>query len=284
MQNTIAVIFDFDDTLTPDSTSSFLDSVGVDVHDFWHNRANPLIQNGWDPIPAYLYLLLEESKIRKEKKLTPFTCDLFLEFGSQLKFYNGVTRVFTNLKQLLEKNYPEVRLEFYLVSSGIGDIIRSSSIAKYFKAIWTSDFHYQENEEISFPKRVLSFTDKTRYLFQISKGVIGERSHNKPFDVNKKISDSQLRVPFNQMIFVGDGMTDVPCFSLIRKEDGVAFGVYDPNNQDKWGRAWGFIEDGRVSNLLPTDYGQKSALYHSLSMAVESIAAKIMVREKSYQG
>ena len=86
------------------------------------------------------------------------------------------------------------------------------------------------------------------------------------------------------MIVVGDGYTDIPCFSLVRKAGGMAIGVYDQENRDKWGRAWGFIEDGRVSNLVPAEYGERSALSNSLIMAVESIANRISLSAHTYQG
>ena len=86
------------------------------------------------------------------------------------------------------------------------------------------------------------------------------------------------------MIFVGDGYTDIPCFSLVRKQGGVAIGVYDPEDRERWGRAWGFIEDGRVSNLVPADYAKGSALSNSLTMAVESMANRIALRRSTYQG
>ena len=279
MQKSIAVIFDFDDTLAPDSTSGFLESYGIDVTNFWQNEVQPLIENGWDPVPAYLYLLVEKSKSGLN-----FTKDSFIEFGQNIKFYNGVSRIFNNLRNLVEESAKGVRLEYYLISSGIGEIVRSSSIAKNFDQIWACDFHYNEDKQIDFPKRIVSFTDKTRYLFQLSKGIINEKAYNRPFLVNKKVKNSELRIPFNQMVFVGDGHTDIPCFSLMREKGGVSFGVYDPMNQDKLGKAWGFVEDERVSNLLPTDYGQNSALSHSLRMAISSIADKIKIGDSVYKG
>jgi hypothetical protein len=137
---------------------------------------------------------------------------------------------------------------------------------------------------VLFPKKIVSFTDKTRYLFHVQKGIFGPDFRGKPFDVNKKFDESSIRVPLNQMIFVGDGYTDIPCFSLVRKSGGIAIGVYDRENREKWGRAWGFIEDGRVSNLVPADYGEKSALSDSLIMAVESMASRISLAAHTYQG
>ena len=117
-----------------------------------------------------------------------------------------------------------------------------------------------------------------------SKGIFGKQSIGKPFEVNRKIEEEKLRIPINQMIFVGDGYTDIPCFSLINKFRGVPIGVYDKVDQERWGKAWGFTEEGRVLNLVPADYGKNSALSNSLIMAIDSIAGKINLRSHTYQG
>ncbi|MCW5658872.1 MAG: haloacid dehalogenase-like hydrolase [Burkholderiaceae bacterium] len=279
MSQTIAVVFDFDDTLAPDSTSSFLESAGIDVPAFWRDEVQPLVANGWDPIPAYLYRMIELAK-----KGRPITKAALVTWARKLKPFSGATRVFDRVRRHAKSIHENVRVEFYLVSSGIGDIVRNTRIAVHFDDIWTCDFHYDENEVIAFPKNVVSFTDKTRYLFQISKGVVGPGVRGKPFDVNKKVDAPKLHVPLDQMVFVGDGLTDVPCFSLVRKNGGIAIGVFDQHAKDKWGKAWGFIEDGRVSNLVPADFRKDSALSISLMMAVESMARKIRLREQTYQG
>ncbi len=206
------------------------------------------------------------------------------QWGKKIKPYQGATRVFDRVRKHAQSTHDKVVVEFYLVSSGIGDIIRNTKLAAHFHDIWSCDFHYGDDGRIAFPKNVVSFTDKTRYLFQISKGITGPAVRGHPFDVNKKVDSSKLRVPFDQMIFVGDGLTDVPCFSLVKRNGGIAIGVFDQHEKQKWGRAWGFIEDGRVSNLVPADFGKGSALSLSLMMAVENMARKIKLRAQTYQG
>jgi hypothetical protein len=279
MSDTIAVVFDFDDTLAPDSTSSFLASLGVDVPSFWKRAVQPLIDVGWDPIPAYLYKMIELAQGDHN-----ITKEALVAWGKKITPFQGTTRVFDRVRKHAIATHDKVNVEFYLVSSGIGDILRNTKLAHYFKDIWSCDFHYGLNGRIDFPRNVVSFTDKTRYLFQISKGIIGPQVRGTPFNVNKKFDPSKLRVPFDQMIFVGDGLTDVPCFSLIRKNGGIAIGVFDRHEKEKWGRAWGFIEEGRVSNLVPADFSKNSALSLSLMMAVGNMAQKIKLSAQTYQG
>lgn len=281
MQDVIAVIFDFDDTLAPNSTSSFLEHTGVDVPGFWKNKVQPLLDEGWDPVPAYLYMMIQESGSGKNE---PVTMQQLSRWGKQITPHQGATRIFNRLKQHAKSINPQTSIEFYLISSGIGEIITATKLAKHFTDIWACDFHYDEDGRIVFPKNIVSFTDKTRYLFHIAKGVIGAVSRERPFEVNKKVKEENLRIPYKQMIFVGDGYTDIPCFSLIKNYGGQAIGVYDRENRDKWGRAWGFIEDDRVSNLSPADYRKDSALSISLMMAVESVARRIALRNQTYQG
>ena len=281
MQNIIAVVFDFDGTLAPDSTSSFLESIGIDVPHFWNEEVEPLLSAGWDPVPAYLYKMIQLSDSRKGRHITR---QKLARWGRRISPYNGATRIFSRLRQHVASVNPVAVVEYYLISSGIGEILRATKLAKHFDEVWACDFCYGESGKIAFPKNIVSFTDKTRYLFQIAKGITGARFRGKPFEVNKKIKDENLQIPFNQMIFVGDGYTDVPCFSLIRKHGGIAIGVFDKNNRDKWGRAWGFIEDDRVSNLAPADYGKESSLSISLTMAIENIAKRIRLRKQTYQG
>ena len=286
MKDLIAIIFDFDDTLAPDSISGFLAYMGVDVRRFWQETVDPLLEQGWDPVPAYLYRMIELSRsMPPDKKITRQS---FHEWGRRLTFYPGATKIFQTLRnhaeELSQRKHLNIEIEFYVISTGIGDILESARIRKHFTQVWASNFHYSENGEIVFPKNVVSFTDKTRYLFHISKGIIGEEFYGKPFDVNRKLPPEQYRIPFNRMIFVGDGFTDVPCFSLIQKNGGIAIGVYDRDNREKWGKAWGFVEDGRVSNLAAANYRKDSGLYDSLMMAVESICDKIALSKRVYMG
>lgn len=287
MHEIIAIILDFDDTLAPDSTSGYLARCGVDVPRFWREEVRPLMETGtaaeeWDPVPAYLYKMIEKSS---RGEIEPVTRDSLARWGRELPLYPGVETIFTRLRKVVSALNPRVALEFYMISSGIGEVLRNTSIAPEFKEIWASDFAYDDQGRIKFPRKIISFTDKTRYIFHVQKGIFGPEYVGKPFEVNRKVDPARVRVPVNQMIMVGDGYTDVPCFSLVKQGEGIAIGVYgDPDDREKRSKAWGFIEDGRVSNLVPADYTEKSALTHSLVMAVESLTNRISLAGHTYQG
>ncbi|MFA4914311.1 MAG: HAD family hydrolase [Burkholderiaceae bacterium] len=288
MSDVIALIFDFDDTLAPDSTTGFLASMGVDTAAFWKEQVDPLLfEQDWDPVPAYLYRMIELSRAGHHGVITR---ERLAQWGASLPLHKGVTTVFDRLRRAVRASHPQVSLEFYLISSGIGEVLRATPIAHEFTEIWASEFHYEDADGkagaggIRFPRRIVSFTDKTRYLFHIQKGIIGRDMRSKPFEVNRKVPEDRLRVPFNQMVFVGDGYTDIPCFSLVRQGGGVAFGVWDRNHRDKRSRAWGFIEDGRVSNLNQARYDDEAELYQWLEEAVDSLAARIAMKDRVYRG
>jgi len=282
MHETIAVLFDFDDTLAPDSTSGYLNNVGFkDIASFWKKEVASLTDADWDPVPAYLYKIIEASKTGRIPKVTQ---DSLMEYGRQLPLHDGVQGMFPRLRQVAKEANPKALIEFYLISSGIGDILRHTPIAPEFTDIWASEFSYSSDGGIDFPKKIVSFTDKTRYLFHVQKGLIGRQSRGKPFDVNKKLKPEQIRVPIKHMIFVGDGYTDIPCFSLVKKDGGVSIAVFDKSHSEKWGNAYQFVHDGRVSNLLSANYSAQSDLSIFLGMAVKKLATDIAVSSGTYQG
>jgi len=283
MHETLAVVFDFDDTLAPDTTSGFLRHCGLtDLAAFWKNEVAPLTNvHDWDPVPAYLYQMIQASRCGR---IPPLTAERLADWGRQAPLHRGVETLFERLSAAAHEANPRAHVEFYVISSGIGDIVRNTRIAHAFSEIWASEFHYGEDGVATFPKRVVSFTDKTRYLFHIQKGLIGPAHRGKPFEVNRKLGESQLRVPLNRMIFVGDGYTDIPCFSLLRQHRGVPIAVYDPNHEEKWGSAYQFVRDGRVTNLLSANYAEDSDLSRFLIMAVRNLASEIALSERTYQG
>ncbi len=280
-QQIVAVVFDFDETLAPDTTSSFLESIGIDVPEFW-KQINELVKDGWDPVPAYLQMMLEESKRRKAGDR--ITKDKLRAWGLKIKTYPGVNSLFTRLRKLAAGIDSQIKIEFYVVSSGIGEILRATKISSQFTDIWAGDFSYNASGEIKHLKNVVSFTDKTRFLFQIAKGIIGPRSRSEPFAVNEKVPSEKMHVPFEQMIAVGDGYTDIPCFSLLQKNHGIAIGVYDRASRERWGKAWGFLENQRVTHIVAADYRKNSGLDDALSMAVERVCRSIALKSITYRG
>jgi hypothetical protein len=266
-QQRVAIVFDFDGTIAPDSTSGFLRHRGIDPDRFWNVAVQARMDEGWDPVPAYLYELW---KLSAEK---PITKSDFIEFGGSMPFYEGATEVFGRLERHIASAYPGTAVEFYLISSGIGEILRATEVAGRFIGIWASDFNYDSKGALEFPRNIVSFTDKTRYLFGLSKGFVGEGYLDKPFAVNRKVPFDQIRIPLDQVVFVGDGYTDIPCFHLVKKNGGIAIGVFEKGRKLK-SSGLGLIEDNRVSDLVEADYREGSELSLLLEKAVNTVAER----------
>ncbi|MCK5771918.1 HAD family hydrolase [Algiphilus sp.] len=278
MQETIAIVFDFDDTLAPDTTTGFLDWAGIgDVGAFWAEDVAPLITEGWDPVPAYMFAMIEAARAGRCR---PLTRESFAEWGAIAPLHRGVPELFAHLRAAAHSENPRAQLEFYVISSGIGDVLRATGIADAFTAIWSSEFAYGADDAARFARRVVSFTDKTRYLFHVQKGLIGAEADRNPFAVNRRIPAERLRVPLANMIFVGDGYTDIPCFSLLEQNGGTPIAVYDPQRPDKWRRAFDFVREGRVRTLHSANYEAGSDLNNVLTMATAAIAADLEQRTR----
>ncbi len=261
----LAIIFDFDETLVEESTSALIERLGIDVDKFWGQEVKELLDDDWDPIPAYMFKLIEYSFKYDDKVISK---QLLQEHAKTLKYKPGVLNFFENIKEKIKAIDSSVNLHYFVVSSGIGEVIKASEISKHFTDIWASDFVYDKNDTIVFPKKVLSFTDKTRYIFQISKGMFGEKYRGQPYIVNQKIENKDYFIPIENMIYIGDGLTDVACFSLINKFKGATFAVYDATNTQALGKAWQFVKDKRVNNLLSANFEEGSDLYNNIFMAL----------------
>lgn len=275
--NRIAIIFDFDDTLVPDTLNSLLESLALDPAAFRQSRVQPLLEDGWDKIPARFYALIEESRHRPaENKITK---DYLANFGRELQPFPGVPEMFERLRQQAHRLIEDIEVEFYLITGGFVEIARHTRIADNFKAMWGCDFYYGDSGEIQFLKQFVTHTEKTRYLYEISKG-IEEYSEENPLFIYRNLPQEKLYVPFSQMIYVGDGVSDMPCFSVMNQEQGTALGVYKGTARE-WNDGAKLSQSQRVANLAPADYSEDSELMQSLILAVESICKQIALHQLS---
>lgn len=277
VSNRIAVVFDFDETLTPeDSFKSLLRHCRLDVDDVVDNRIQPLLDQGWEKYLARAYCLAKASQQRSEK----ITQDTLAQVGQQIPLYKGVDKLFDRLRQHVRKIDADIELEFYLISGGFIDIPRNTSIAKHFVRMWGCELQYDETGAIEFMQRQMTHTEKTRYLYYLSKGV--EQSQNEKDLIYNypNLSAKELHVPLSQVIYIGDGASDIPCFDVIRQYGGTAIGIYA---QDRSAEEWEYLENIRVSqrlsNLVPAGYTENAELMQSLILSVEYLAKKIVLHQ-----
>lgn len=279
----IAVVFDFDDTLVPDTLDGLVESLGLDARKFREEQYDPLKAEGWDGIPARFFRLVEMSKNRTESE-EKITKSYLARFGQQLQPFPGVADVFDRIEQKVRDLSPEIVVEFYLITSGFVEIARHTSIAKHFKAMWGCEFHYSETGEIACLKRSISYPEKPLVLYYISRGSGNYSDYNEKdlLFVHEDIPVEDLEIPLSQFIYIGDGTSDVPCFAMLNREGGTAIGVYkEGGTPEDWARSYYSSRGERVTNLAPANYEEGSELMDSIVLAIESIGKKIQLQKLS---
>ena len=279
----LAVVFDFDDTLLPDSTTALLKSAGIDTTDFWNVRARQLVEAGFEPTLAYLHLLLE--RVGKNKPLGALSNILLRTFGISLNktFFVGIPRLFQDLRKAVAEA-EGIEIEFYIVSSGLAEVIRGCKVIQdNFTEIYGCEFAEDPATGcIRHLKRCVTFTEKTRFLFEINKGISATTTAHNPMAVNQDRRDGQRRIPFQNMIYVGDGLTDIPCFSLVSKNGGTAFGVFHPAEQKSAKRAFlEFLKTGRVVSCHAPKYRATDELGSLLRAAVMTRCQAIKIERQA---
>jgi len=280
----VAVVFDFDDTLVPDSTTMLLKSHGIDTDDFWGIQARELIHQGYDPPTAYLNLMLRN--VGEGKPLGLLTNQKLTEFGASLdtKFHDGLPQFFEDVWLEVKSRFKNIEVEFYIVSAGLQAVMEGSGIVrKYFRAAYGCQLAGDDERGVlKYIKRCITFTEKTRYLFEINKGIDPSESRSNPYLVNKFFAEGDRRIPFTNMIYVGDGITDIPCFSMIEKFKGLAFGVFDPGKRDKAKQALEeFLQPHRVVSMHAPKFTPDSELGAMLRTAVANRCLAIQLHRKA---
>lgn len=270
----VAIMYDFDKTLcTKDMQEyAFIPALGMSSSAFW-GEANALTDSEeMDNILAYMYKMVEKAR---EKKV-PITRDTFREMGRSVEFFDGVLSWFDRINEYGDQ--AGVRIEHYIVSSGIKEIIEGTAIAEKFKKIYACEFMYNYNGSIQWPKFAVNYTAKTQFLFRINKGVltIDSKSADK---LNQYTPENQRRVPFRNMIYIGDGLTDVPCMKLVKSNGGQSIAVYDQGKDRE--AALNLLKADRVNFVAAADYGPGS----DIETIVQAIIKKIHAVEemRTYQ-
>lgn len=288
MANIISVIWDFDKTLIPGYMQApIFDKFNVPEKTFW-DEVNALpekyekeqgIRVNRDTI--YLNHILEYTKNGTFKNLSN---EMLLELGGKLEFYPGVdTFLVESVKQIKDNpayNEYDIKLEHYIVSTGLSQMIWGSKIAMYVDGIWGCDFIEKVNQEgineISEISYTMDNTTKTKAIFEINKGV-GLRDG---VEVNTKLPDHLRRIPFENMIYIADGPSDIPAFSLINKSGGVTFAVYPPKDERAFEQVERLRRDGRVNMYAEADYRPGTTANLFIMSTVKKIANRIIQKQK----
>ena len=256
----VAIMYDFDKTLSSDDMQNFgfVPSLNMTPAEFWSLTQEIGEKEGLEGTMAYMYMMV---KCCKDKGIK-LTKSLLNEVGKNIKYYEGVTTWFKRINQFAEEQGLEV--EHYIISSGNKEIVDGCSIAPNFKQIYGCEFFFNEDGEAIWPKISINYTSKTQFLFRISKGAL-DASDDKT--VNTKIETK--RIPFHNFIYLGDGLTDIPCMQLVKEKGGKSIAIYPKGNKEKVIK---LFEEGRVNYLCSADYKAGSNLEKIIKLILTQMA------------
>lgn len=263
----VALVYDFDGTLSPGNMQEFgfIQAIGKTPEEFW--KMSDEIAKGQDAsnILAYMKLMFDEAgkadiTLRRED---------FRKFGEKIELFPGVLQWFRLINAYGKEH--GVRIEHYINSSGLAEMIEGSAIAKEFKRIFACSFLYNADGEAEWPGVAVDYTAKTQFLFKINKGILSIRD-------NKRVNESQLeekkRIPFPSMIYFGDGETDVPCMKIVKMFGGNSIAVYDPKTERKKHIARKLLRQQRVNFICPANYEKDSKMYKVVCAIIDKIKAE----------
>lgn len=256
-----AILYDFDKTLSPKDMQeyAFIPEIGMDAESFWAKCSAVMMEHRMDEILAYMLVMKQEA----EGKML-LTREVFKRLGKSVQLFPGVESWFKRVNRYGESC--GIEIEHYIISSGLKEIIMGTQIAKEFKEIYAAEYCYDENGLAIWPAMAVNYTSKTQFLFRINKGVLDVTEHK---GLNEFTPEDNRRVPFRNMIYIGDGLTDVPCMKLVKVNGGHSIVVY----HDRKKNANRMILQGRVDFVVPADYTQDSRMERTVFAVLDQIQA-----------
>lgn len=262
----VALIYDFDGTLSPGNMQEFgfIQAIGKSPQEFWQESDNIASDQDASNILSYMKLMFDEArnagiKLRRKD---------FNTFGASVELFPGVTEWFSLINEYGKER--GVKVEHYINSSGLAEMIEGTSIAHEFKRIYACTFIYNDNGEAEWPGVAVDYTAKTQFLFKINKGILSVRDNKK---VNESKDEDKKRVPFPHMIYFGDGETDVPCMKIVKMFGGNSIAVYNPDIKKKVNVAKKLLRQHRVNFITPADYTKESRTYQLVCAIIDKIKA-----------
>lgn len=264
----LAICYDFDKTLTPDDMQAqgFIQEVGYDVDEFWRETNSLAENNGMDSNLAYMYQMVlnaEGSMVFNKRTL--------MEYGAKVQLFPGVGEWFERIREFGKEH--GVIIEHYIISSGLKEMIEGTEPARNgaFEKIYASSFFYNDRGVAKWPAQAVNYTNKTQFLFRIEKGVLDINDAG----VNDYFPPDEIRVPFRNMVYIGDSDTDIPCMKLVNANGGHSIGVYNPYTNDK-SKVYKMMRENRIKYLVPADYSADT----ELDNLIKTIILKTSQQEK----
>ena len=270
-QPVVALVYDFDKTLctTDMQDYAFIPTLGYTPEEFWGITNQFGRENSMDALLAYMYTMINECR----RKQVALTRDFLVSCGTAIELFPGVRDWFSRVNACGAQL--GVSVEHYVVSSGLREIIEGSGIAGEFREIYACEFLYGLDGLAYWPKLDVNFTNKTQFVYRINKGVLDVANDR---DLNASMPDDSKRIPFTNMVYIGDGLSDVPCMKMMRAYGGQAIAVYQESNRQAVEE---LLASGRVDYIFPADYRRGSALEETMQLILRKIAVMDQLAEIS---
>ena len=258
-QPILAICYDFDKTLSPDDMQAqgYIQSIDYEIAEFWKQSNQLASDNDMDQNLAYMYMMASKSRGK-----VLFTKETLHKDGGKVQLFPGVETWFDRVNEYGKRN--GVIVEHYIISSGLKEMIEGTKVATKFKKIYASSFYFDEDGVAVWSAQVVNYTNKTQFLFRIEKGVldINDQAVNSYFEPN------QYRVPFRNMVYIGDSDTDIPCMKLVNINGGHSIGVYNSETKDK-SKVFRMLDENRIKYFAPADYTEGSKLERLVQQIID---------------
>ena len=275
-QNTIALVYDFDGTLSPQPMQEYtvLPKLGIDPDAFWAMVDRESVETVSEKMLVYMRLLLELAHDRRVN----ISREDFRSMAGAIQYFPGVKQWFARVDGYVRKQgRGHVRNHHYVVSAGMKEILEGISIRKHFRAIYASEYHFNFQNIATFPKLLITDTSKTQYLFRVNKG-----KESLQESINEHMPEAERPIPFSNMIYIGDGMTDVPSMALAKKNGGHTIAVYNPDDDRSRRTCVKLLRANRVDFIASADYTKGSELSRRVELLLDSIIADIAYRREMF--
>ena len=275
-QNTIAVVYDFDGTLSPQPMQEYtvLPKIGIDSKTFWDRVNKEAHETGSDSMLVYMRLMLREAN----KREVSIKREDFAKLARSIEYFPGVETWFSRVNAYVKRRGGGfVNVQHYIISAGQKEILDGVSIRRHFKQIYASEYHFDHNGVADFPKVLINDTTKTQFLFRVNKGreVLNE-------SINEHMPENERPIPFANIIYIGDGMSDVPSMALTKKNGGHTIAVHDPKKKSGREQCIRLMEAKRIDLIAPADYRKGSKLAIQVELLLDAVIANIAYDKEKF--
>tara|TARA_Y100000389_G_scaffold126810_1_gene124138 strand:- start:2689 stop:3519 length:831 start_codon:yes stop_codon:yes gene_type:complete len=267
-QNTIALVYDFDGTLTPKTMQEYtiIPRLKLKSESFWAEILEEATSTDGEIMMIYMRQLISYAESMNIK----ITKEEFTFMASKIKYFKGVNSWFDNINNYITSNHKKINISHYVISAGHHEILEATSIRKNLTNVFGSQYYFNNKGHATFPKIVVTDTTKTQFLFRINKGK--EKFSD---SINSHMPEDYRPIPFENMIYIGDGLTDVPSMALIKKQNGHAISVYPKDSEEQKKVSKELLSAKRVDFIADADYTKRGVLYKRMCLLIDMISARI---------